>query len=110
MRQLTFDTQSRSVFRRLSQKKQLQLMSFLSDLDFEDTTRVGRITRGEKTFYRLRWRGLRVYFECTKEGVFVVHYLLPRHTWNDFLLRANLPLNKEAIENDGRFWQFLEKL
>ena len=110
MHQLTFDTQSKSVFRRLAQKKQLQLMAFLSDLNFENTAQIGKFKRDDKTLYRLRWQDLRIYFECAKEDLFIIHYLLPKHTWNDFLLRANLPLDEDAIEKDERFWQFLEKL
>ena len=110
MHQLTFDTQSKSVFRRLPQKKQLQLMAFLSDLNFENTAQIGKFKRHDKTLYRLRSQDLRIYFECAKEDLFVIHYLLPKHTWNDFLLRASLPLDEEAIEKDERFWQFLEKL
>ena len=98
------------VFRRLSQRKQLQLMAFLSDLDFENTAQIGKFKRDDKTLYRLRWQDLRIYFECAKEDLFIIHYLLPKHTWNDFLLRANLPLDEDAIEKDERFWKFLEKL
>ena len=85
-------------------------MAFLSDLNFEDTTQIGRIMRGNKTLYRLRWQGLRIYFECAEEGVFVIHYLLPKHTWEDFCLRSNLPVDEVAVEKDEHFWQFLEKL
>ena len=109
MHQVTFSEQSKAVFQRLSQEKQLQLMTFLSDFDFQKISPDSQFTRGNKTFYRMRWKRFRIYFEHAQENLFVIHYLLPQHAWNDFLFRNHLPFNKKSVENDPRFWQQLEK-
>lgn len=110
MHQLTFSTQSNVVLQHMSQEQQMQLIEFLGQFEFENSTNLGRIIRGDKTFYRLRWHDFRIYFESVSENTFVIHYLLPKHTWNDFLFRFKLPFNEEAIERDNQFWQYLENL
>ena len=107
---LTFSAQSNAILQHLSQEQQLKLIAFLTDFNFENVEDLGKIVRGQKTYYRIRWNDFRIYFECTSEQTRLVHYLLPKHTWNDFLFRSKLPFNEEMIEKDNRFWQYLEKL
>ena len=112
MYQLTFSKQSNSVLNKMSKEMQMRLIDFLSSLNFEKKSLIefGQIIRDKTTFYRIRWEQLRFYFECTSDRTLIVHYLLPLHTWNDFLFRAKLPFNEEKIEKDNAFWKFLENL
>ena len=107
---LTFSAQSNTILKHLSQKQQLNLIAFLTDFNFENVEDLGKIVREQKTYYRIRWNDFRIYFECLSEQKLLVHYLLPKHTWNDFLFRSKLPFNEEMIEKDNRFWHYLEKL
>ena len=112
MYQLTFSKQSSSVLDKLNRSVQMRLIDFLSGLNFgkDSLLEFGQIVREKTTYYRVRWEQLRIYLECVGEQSLVVHYLLPRHTWNDFLFRAKLPFNEEKIEKDNTFWEFLEHL
>ncbi len=110
MHQLTFSSQSNRVLKYMSQEQQMQLIDFLGSFDLEKASNFGKIVRGAKTYYRLRWNEFRIYLEALEEGTFVIHYLIAKHTWNDFLFRTNLPFNEEMIEKDNQFWQYLENL
>ncbi len=109
MHQLTFSKQSNLALQHMSQDQQMQLIKALGEVDFERSS-LGKIARGARTFYRLRWNDFRIYFESVSEDTFIIHYLIPKHTWNDFLFRTNLPFNEEMIEKDNQFWQYLENL
>jgi hypothetical protein len=100
MYQLTFSQQSTSVVNKLAQSMQMQLIDFLSGLNFERESLLefGKITRNKTIYYRIRWKEFRIYFECTGEDALTIHYLLPKHTWDDFLFRVKLPLKETAIE------------
>lgn len=110
MHQLTFSTQSNAILSHMSQKQQLKLVDFLGSFPFEKSKNLGKIIRGTKTYFRLRWTEFRIYLEQLNEDAFVVHYLIPKHTWNDFLFRFKLPFNEDSIEKDDQFWQYLENL
>ncbi len=110
MHQLTFSAQSNRILGHMSQEQQMQLIEFLGSFDLEKSSDYGKIVRNSKIYYRLRWDEFRIYLEALEEGAFVIHYLLPKHTWNDFLFRTNLPFNEEMVEKDSRFWQYLENL
>ena len=112
MYQVTFSKQSASIFKCLHQDTQMQLMDYLSRLDIthESLNNLGKIIRDKKTYYRIRWQDLRIYFECSSDDNLTIHFLLPKHTWNDFLFRTKLPFNEEIVEKDNQFWTFLENL
>ncbi len=113
MYQVTFSTQSMAELETLSREKQLVVLEQLSALDFkklENDPSFGKFTRDKKIFYRIRLEELRIYFE-KQEDVLHVHYMLPKHTWNDFVFRFKLPFNDEvAIEKENFFWKYLESL
>ncbi|MDR0755963.1 MAG: cytotoxic translational repressor of toxin-antitoxin stability system [Puniceicoccales bacterium] len=100
MYQLTFSQQSTSVLNKLAQSMQMQLIDFLSGLNFEQESLLefGKIIRNKTTYYRIRWKEFRIYFECTGDNALAIHYLLPKHTWDDFLFRVKLPLKEAAVE------------
>ena len=88
----------------------MHLIDFLSSFSFESVDGFEKIVRNGKTYYRLHWKDFRIYFESLSEKEFLIHYLIPKHTWNDFLFRSKLPFNEKAIEKNPQFWQFLENL
>lgn len=110
MHQLIFSSQCKQVLNRMTQEQQMQLIDCLGRFDFNLSNNYGKILRDTKCYFRLRWQEFRVYFEKTDEHTFTIHYLLPKHTWNDFLFRTKLPFNEEEVERDNRFWQYLESL
>ena len=98
----------------LSQREQLwlvdQLSSLTNDILLAESDAVGRFQRGGKTFYRLRAGDFRSYF--THDGdTLVCHCILHKNTLEDFIFRCKLPVkDKQLLEKDQSFWQYLEGL
>ena len=113
MYQVIFSAQSMTELELLGLENQLLVLNRLSALDFEAMEKdpcFGKFTRDNKIYYRVRLEEFRVYFE-KQEEVLNVHYILPKHTWNDFVFRFKLPFNDElAIEKDNFFWKYLDSL
>ena len=114
MFQVTFSTQSLSVMNSLIQSEQLNLMEELSSVsesifDSKDAN-VGKFNWKGKLFYRMKLNELRVYFE--RQGPTLhCHFILPKHSLKDFLIRCNLPSSDIAVlENHSSFWEYLEGL
>lgn len=71
---------------------------------------LGKFHRRGKEFYRLRVNEHRFYFEV-KGSTLHVTYILHRNSLEDFLLRNKLPVSeKQLIEQDSKFWKYLESL
>ena len=114
MFQVTFSDQSLSVLNSLPQADQLSLMEKLSsmtkDILTDSDTGIGRFQRNGKVFYRLRLEELRVYFEKINIALHC-HFILPKNSLNDFLVRCKMPSSDEAVlENHQSFWDYLESL
>jgi mRNA interferase RelE/StbE len=114
MFQVTFSDQSLSVLNSLPQAEQLSLMDKLSsmtnDILVGNDSAVGRFQRNGKTFHRLRLEDLRVYFEKINISLHC-HFILPKNSLNDFLVRCKMPSSDEAVlENHQSFWDYLESL
>jgi mRNA-degrading endonuclease RelE of RelBE toxin-antitoxin system len=72
----------------------------------------GQIERDGKTLYRYRASDVRLYFEVSDDHQSViVHRVLNRNTFQDFLFRANLPIGDEedALANSKQFWALIEE-
>ena len=114
MFQLTFSDQSMHELNTLEQKEQLVLVDQLSSLTDEilsaDSEHIGRFQRSGKTFYRLRIGAFRSYF--TRDGdTLTCHCILHKNTLSDFIFRCKLPVkDKQLLEKDQSFWQYLEGL
>lgn len=79
------------------------------DLENLDDERFGKIERDGKTLYRFRTADWRFYFESSEEQV-VVHRVLHRGTFSDFLFRSKLPLGEdEALAESKHFWQLIDE-
>jgi len=79
------------------------------DLENPDGDQFGIIERDGKKLFRYRAKDLRIYFEAIDEGV-LVHRVLNKNTFQDFLFRAKLPLSEdEALSQSKVFWELIEE-
>ncbi len=85
------------------------------DLDgIEDNpvgSKFGQIERDGKLLYRYRARDVRIYFEVSPDHQsVVVHRVLSKNTFQDFLFRANLPVGDDAtLAGSKQFWALIEE-
>jgi mRNA-degrading endonuclease RelE of RelBE toxin-antitoxin system len=112
--QVTFSEQAMRELNRLDQLEQLTVIEPISSLRAEDLAHprepLGRFHREGKTFYRLRSREHRFYFEALDE-VLHVNYILHKNSLEDFLLRNKLPVSEQQlVEQHSKFWKYLESM
>lgn len=71
----------------------------------------GQIERDGKKLYRYRASDVRLYFEVSEDHQSViVHRVLSRNTFQDFLFRANLPVgDDDALAQSKQFWELIEE-
>ena len=80
------------------------------DLEHLDGEIFGQIEREGKTLYRYRAEDVRIYFEVTDEHSVLVHRVLNKNTFQDFLYRTRLPLSEdEALSESKQFWELIEE-
>ncbi len=78
----------------------------LADLDGE---RFGKMVRDGKTLYRFRTDDYRIYFEPTEDSV-IVHRVLNKNTYSDFLFRSKMPLSEdEQLSESKHFWKLIDE-
>ncbi len=71
--------------------------------------RFGKIERDGLVLYRFRAKDYRFYFEV-KEDLVVVHRVLHRGTFSDFLFRSKMPLAEdEALAGSKHFWKLIDE-
>ena len=114
MYQVTFSEQSLRELNRLDQLTQMALIEPISNLTPEDLAHprepLGHFRRADREYYRLRARDYRFYFEVTGETLHT-HYILPKNSLEDFLLRNKLPVSEQQlVEQHSKFWKYLESL
>ena len=69
----------------------------------------GAIERKGQKLYRYRSKDFRIYFEVKDDNV-IVHRVLNRNTFQDFLFRSKLPLSEdEALGESKHFWKLIEE-
>ena len=115
MFQIIFNEISAAEISGLDTMSQLELLNQfkvrgedLENLDDEDGP-FGAIERGGKKLYRYRSKDFRIYFEVVEDNV-VVHRVLNRNTFQDFLFRSKLPVNEdEALGDSKHFWSLIEE-
>lgn len=95
----------------LAQLALVEPISALKASDLEHPREpLGRFQRRGRPYYRLRAREHRFYFEATNE-ILHVNYILHKNSLEDFLLRNRLPVSEQQlIEQDSKFWKYLESL
>ena len=79
------------------------------DLEHLDNERFGKIERDGKTLYRFRTQDWRIYFGVAENQV-IVHRVLHKGTFSDFLFRSKLPLGEdEALAESKHFWKLIDE-
>jgi len=111
--QIVFNEISAAEISQLDTLEQLELLDEFrvseDDLAHLDDERFGRIERGGKTLFRFRSKDWRFYFEVVEEAV-IVHRVLHKNTFHDFLFRSRLPLAEdEALARSKQFWRLIEE-
>jgi len=111
--QIVFNEISAAELSKLDTLSQLDLIdSFqVSEKDLEelDGERFGQLSKGDKTLYRFRAGDHRIYFEVVDEAV-VVHRVLHKNTFSDFVFRSNLPLAEdEELAQSKHFWNLIDE-
>jgi mRNA-degrading endonuclease RelE of RelBE toxin-antitoxin system len=110
--QIIFNEISASEISQLDTLEQLRLLNQFKvspdDLDKPDGERFGRIERDGKILYRYRSQEYRIYFEIAGDSV-IVHRVLHKGTFSDFLFRSKLPLSEdEELSQSKHFWKLIE--
>lgn len=111
--QIVFNEISAAELSRLDTLEQLELMDQFKvtqeDLDSLDGERFGKIERDGKKLYRYRAEDWRVYFEV-KDGAVVVHRVLHKGTFSDFVFRSKIPLAEdEELAESKHFWKLIDE-
>jgi mRNA-degrading endonuclease RelE of RelBE toxin-antitoxin system len=114
MYQVSFSTQAMGELNRLDKLAQLEVLDPLTGLRPTDLAHprepLGRFTRGQREYYRLRSGDFRFYFGVQGDQL-KVDYILHRNSLEDFLLRNKLPVSEQQlVEQDSKFWKYLESL
>ena len=111
--QIVFNEISAAELSRLDTLEQLDLMDHFKvteeDLENLDGERFGMIERDGKKLYRYRAEDWRVYFEV-KDGSVVVHRVLHKGTFSDFVFRSKIPLAEdEELAESKHFWKLIDE-
>lgn len=111
--QIVFNEISAAEISKLDTLEQLDLLDDFKvtedDLKEMDGEKFGEMSREGKTLYRFRSADWRIYFEVGDDRV-IVHRILHKNTFSDFLFRANLPLGEdEALADSKQFWELIEE-
>lgn len=119
MFQIIFNEISAAEISQLPTLAQLELLNEfqVSPEDLEgleeagDDAPYGKMEREGKTLYRYRVNDLRIYFEVAETAdAIVVHRVLNRNTFADFLFRAtNLTVEDDALSQSRHFWKLIEE-
>ena len=113
MLQIVFNEISAAEISRLDTLAQLELLDAFkvteADLANLDGERFGKMTRDGKTLYRFRTDDYRIYFEVAENSV-IVHRLLNKNTFSDFLFRSKMPISEdEQLEESKHFWKLIDE-
>lgn len=113
MLQIVFNEISAAEMSRMDTMSQLELLDAFKvtedDLENLDDDRYGRMVRDGKTLYRFRAEDYRIYFEVA-DGNVVVHRVLHRNTFSDFLFRSKMPVSEdEQLAGSGHFWKLIDE-
>jgi hypothetical protein len=111
--QIVFNEISAAELSALDTLEQLELIDEFKvgeeDLQNLNGDRFGRIDRDGRVLYRFRAKEYRFYFEV-KEGAVIVHRVLHKGTFSDFLFRSKMPLAEdEALASSKHFWKLIDE-
>lgn len=111
--QIVFNEISAAELSSLGTLEQLELIDEFKvgeeDLQNLNGERFGKIERGGRVLYRFRAKEYRFYFEV-KDGAVIVHRVLHKGTFSDFLFRSKMPVAEdEALANSKHFWKLIDE-
>ena len=111
--QVIFNEISAAELSQLPTLTQLELLDEFQvtpeDLKKPDGEKFGILERSGNTLFRYRAKDVRIYFSATDGGI-LVHRVLNKNTFQDFLFRTNLPLAEdEALSQSKVFWKLIEE-
>lgn len=119
MFQVIFNEISAAEISQLSTLEQLEVLNEfqvrpedLKDLQkTKSESPFGKIERDGKVLYRYRASDVRIYFEVHQDHQsVVVHRVLSRNSFQDFLFRAKLPGGDDAaLAQSKQFWALIEE-
>ncbi len=113
MLQIVFNEISAAELSGLEILEQLELLEEFKvgedDLENLNGERFGKIERDGIVLYRYRSKDYRFYFEV-KKGAVIVHRVLHKGTFSDFLFRSKMPLAEdEALAGSKHFWKLIDE-
>ncbi len=113
MFQIVFNEISAAEISALGTLEQLELLEEFrvteQDLNGSASDKFGKMERDGHVLYRFRAKGYRFYFEV-KESSVIVHRVLHKGTFSDFLFRSNMPLGEdEALAGSKHFWKLIDE-
>jgi mRNA-degrading endonuclease RelE of RelBE toxin-antitoxin system len=111
--QIVFNEISAAELSALDTLDQLELLEEFKvseeDLENLNAERFGKIERDGLVLYRFRAQDYRFYFEV-KEAAVIVHRVLHKGTFSDFLFRSKMPLAEdEALAASKHFWKLIDE-
>jgi len=111
--QIVFNEISAAEISALGTLEQLELLEEFrvteQDLAKSGGERFGKIERDGHVMHRFRAKEYRFYFEV-KDGSVIVHRVLHKGSFSDFLFRANMPLGEdEALAGSKYFWKLIDE-
>ena len=113
MLEIVFNELSASEMSQMKTLEQLELLDQFvvqkSDLEDLNDDKFGLIERDGKKLYRFRTRDWRLYFEV-RDGLIIVHRVLHRGTFSDFLFRSKMTLAEdEELAKSKHFWKLIDE-
>ena len=111
--EIVFNELSAAEMSKMGTMEQLELLDQFhvqkSDLENLDGEKFGLIERDGKKLYRFRTQDWRLYFEV-KDGSVVVHRVLHKGTFSDFLFRSKMPIAEdEELAQSKHFWKLIDE-
>ena len=111
--QIVFNEISAAELSSLGTLEQLELIDEFKvgeeDLKNLKGERFGKIERDGRVLYRFRAKEYRFYFEV-KDGAVIVHRVLHKGTFSDFLFRSKMPVSEdEALAGSKHFWKLIDE-
>ncbi len=113
MFQIVFNEISAAEISALGTLEQLELLEEFrvteQDLSDLSSDNFGKLDRDGHVLYRFRAKEYRFYFEV-KDGSVIVHRVLHKGTFSDFLFRSKMPLGEdEALASSKHFWKLIDE-
>ena len=113
MLQIVFNEISAAEISKLDILEQLDLLDAfqvtedkLVNLDGED---YAKLERDGTELYRFRTNEYRIYFGVKEKNV-IVHRVLHKNTFSDFLFRSKMPVSEdEALSHSKHFWKLIDE-